>query len=51
VGPRQAEKFRLAKVFFGGDTGYRSVPNGEVEDKVPVYPVFKEIGQKFGGSL
>jgi N-acyl-phosphatidylethanolamine-hydrolysing phospholipase D len=37
------------KVFFGGDTGYRSVMDGQDEDKVPVCPVFKEIGEKFGG--
>jgi len=37
------------KVWFAGDTGYRSVANGENEDEVPVCPVFKEIGEKFGG--
>jgi N-acyl-phosphatidylethanolamine-hydrolysing phospholipase D len=37
------------KVFFGGDTGYRYVPDGKDEDQMPVCPVFKEIGQKFGG--
>ena len=37
------------KVFFGGDTGYRAVPDGKNEDEVPVCPVFKEIGERFGG--
>ncbi|KAH7063007.1 Metallo-hydrolase/oxidoreductase [Auriculariales sp. MPI-PUGE-AT-0066] len=37
------------KVWFGGDTGYRSVPQGADEDKVPTCPAFKEIGEAFGG--
>ncbi|KAG6897255.1 hypothetical protein C0992_003039 [Termitomyces sp. T32_za158] len=37
------------KVFFGGDTGYRSVLDGKNEDEVPMCPVFKEIGERFGG--
>lgn len=37
------------KVYFAGDTGYRSVKDGEDEDKVPVCPAFKAIGDKFGG--
>ncbi|GLB43039.1 putative beta-lactamase superfamily domain containing protein [Lyophyllum shimeji] len=37
------------KVFFGGDTGYRAVLDGQDEDNVPVCPAFKEIGEKFGG--
>ncbi|KAJ7581790.1 N-acyl-phosphatidylethanolamine-hydrolyzing phospholipase D [Mycena floridula] len=37
------------KVFFAGDTGYRSVQDGEDEEKVPFCPAFKEIGEKFGG--
>jgi N-acyl-phosphatidylethanolamine-hydrolysing phospholipase D len=37
------------KVWFAGDTGYRTVKEGEEEDNVPCCPVFKEIGQKFGG--
>ena len=37
------------KVFFGGDTGYRAVQYGEDEDKVPVCPAFKDIGDHFGG--
>ncbi|KIJ39586.1 hypothetical protein M422DRAFT_174977, partial [Sphaerobolus stellatus SS14] len=36
------------KLWFGGDTGYRSVRDGEDENEVPVCPVFKEIGAKFG---
>ncbi|KAK0477771.1 Metallo-hydrolase/oxidoreductase [Armillaria novae-zelandiae] len=37
------------KVYFAGDTGYRSVKDGEDEDERPVCPAFKEIGDKFGG--
>ncbi|KAF8063612.1 Metallo-hydrolase/oxidoreductase [Lyophyllum atratum] len=37
------------KVFFGGDTGYRAVLDGQDEDDVPVCPAFKEIGERFGG--
>lgn len=36
-------------MFFGGDTAYRTVFDGENEDEVPVCPVFKEIGEEFGG--
>lgn len=36
-------------MFFAGDTGYRSVQDGQDEDKVPTCPVFKEIGEHFGG--
>ncbi|ESK83189.1 zn-dependent hydrolase oxidoreductase family [Moniliophthora roreri MCA 2997] len=38
-----------AKVYFAGDTGYRTVLKGQDEDKVPVCPAFKEIGQRWGG--
>jgi N-acyl-phosphatidylethanolamine-hydrolysing phospholipase D len=37
------------KVWFAGDTGYRSVKDGQNEDQVPCCPAFKEIGRKFGG--
>ncbi len=37
------------KVYFAGDTGYRTVFNGEDEDAVPRCPEFKEVGEKFGG--
>ena len=37
------------KVYFGGDTAYRTVLEGQDEDKVPVCPVFKDIGETFGG--
>ncbi|KIJ50302.1 hypothetical protein M422DRAFT_245551 [Sphaerobolus stellatus SS14] len=37
------------KLWFGSDTGYRSMHNGEDEDALPVHPVFKDIGAKFGG--
>jgi N-acyl-phosphatidylethanolamine-hydrolysing phospholipase D len=36
------------KVFFAGDTGYRSVVAGQSEDDVPVCPAFREIGERFG---
>ncbi|PBK79311.1 N-acyl-phosphatidylethanolamine-hydrolyzing phospholipase D [Armillaria gallica] len=35
------------KVYFAGDTGYRSVKDDENEDECPVCPAFKEIGEKF----
>lgn len=37
------------KVFFAGDTGYRAVMDGQDEDTVPTCPVFKQIGERFGG--
>jgi L-ascorbate metabolism protein UlaG (beta-lactamase superfamily) len=37
------------KVYFAGDTGYRTVRDGEDEDNVPVCPAFAEVGQRFGG--
>lgn len=36
------------KVYFAGDTGYRTVLAGEDEDKVPVCPAFAEIGERVG---
>ncbi|KAF9178784.1 hypothetical protein BGZ50_007464 [Haplosporangium sp. Z 11] len=39
---------KTIKVFFGGDTGYRSVPKGADENKVPCCPAFKEIGERIG---
>jgi len=37
------------KVYFAGDTAYRTVSGGEDEDKVPVCPAFAEIGERIGG--
>ncbi|KAF8988984.1 beta-lactamase superfamily domain-containing protein [Cyathus striatus] len=37
------------KLFFAGDTGYRSVMDGEDEDEVARCPAFKQIGETFGG--
>lgn len=37
------------KLWFGGDTGYRHVEEGQDENTVPYCPAFKEIGDKFGG--
>lgn len=37
------------KVYFGGDTAYRCVLDGEDEDTVPVCPAFEAIGKRFGG--
>jgi len=36
------------KAYFAGDTGYRSVQDGEDPEKVPTCPAFKEIGEKLG---
>ncbi|TDL18742.1 Metallo-hydrolase/oxidoreductase [Rickenella mellea] len=43
------EESSPAKVFFGGDTAYRTVHDGEDENTVPTCPAFKEIGARFGG--
>ncbi|TFK19218.1 N-acyl-phosphatidylethanolamine-hydrolyzing phospholipase D [Coprinopsis marcescibilis] len=45
----QPERRDAVKLFFGGDTGYRSVMDHQKEDEVPVCPAFKEIGNVFGG--
>ncbi|OCH93534.1 N-acyl-phosphatidylethanolamine-hydrolyzing phospholipase D [Obba rivulosa] len=37
------------KTWFAGDTGYRTIRNGEDEDKLPVCPAFAEIGRRFDG--
>jgi N-acyl-phosphatidylethanolamine-hydrolysing phospholipase D len=37
------------KVYFAGDTAYRTVLDGEDEEKVPYCPAFEEIGKTFGG--
>lgn len=47
VPPSSQEKG--VKVFFGGDTGYRAVRDGQNEEEVPSCPVFEEIGERFGG--
>ncbi len=39
----------LKKLYFAGDTAYRTVRDGEDEDKVPVCPAFAEAGERFGG--
>jgi len=36
-------------VYFAGDTAYRTVRDGEGEDKAPVCPAFAEVGERFGG--
>ncbi|KIJ50278.1 hypothetical protein M422DRAFT_109108, partial [Sphaerobolus stellatus SS14] len=36
------------KLWFSDDTGYRTVCDGEDENELPICPVFKEIGVKFG---
>ncbi|KAK0477814.1 hypothetical protein IW261DRAFT_1565598 [Armillaria novae-zelandiae] len=36
-------------VYFAGDTGYRSVKDGEDEAERPVCPAFKEIGERIRG--
>jgi len=37
------------RVYFGGDTEYRTVRDGEDEDAVPVCPAFKQVGERIGG--
>lgn len=37
------------KLYFAGDSGYRTVRDGEDEDKVPVCPAFTQVGERFGG--
>lgn len=37
------------KVWFAGDTGYKTVRDGEDEASLPVCPAFAEIGRLFGG--
>ena len=36
-------------MWFGGDTGLRSVPLGKKEEDMAICPVFEQIGEKFGG--
>lgn len=36
------------KVYFGGDTGYRTVREGEVFEEQPVCPAFAQIGERIG---
>ncbi|KAG0746829.1 hypothetical protein G6F57_002351 [Rhizopus arrhizus] len=52
------ENTTKGKVFFGGDTGYRTVPLSATKDQqydakyldtLPFCPAFKEIGEKFNG--
>ncbi|KAJ3505933.1 hypothetical protein NLJ89_g7154 [Agrocybe chaxingu] len=38
------------KVYFAGDTAYRTVLDGQDEDKVPVCPAFEMVGNTFGGA-
>lgn len=47
--PAPADAKPLSKVWFGGDTGVRSVPVGEKEEEQPVCPVFEQLGERFGG--
>lgn len=47
--PEEETPRESLKVYFAGDTGYRSVRDDEDEAKVPTCPVFKEIGEVFGG--
>lgn len=46
--PSTERERSAVKVFFGGDTAYRSVLDGQDEDKVPICPAFKEVGEVFG---
>ena len=47
--PLDSEGKEGVKAYFAGDTGYRTVLDGEDEEKVPHCPAFKEIGERFGG--
>ncbi|KAL0564678.1 Protein-lysine N-methyltransferase efm4 [Marasmius crinis-equi] len=49
VQPVSGEEAHGPSVYFAGDTGYRTVLPGQDEDKVPVCPAFKEIGDRWGG--
>ncbi|KAJ7048128.1 Metallo-hydrolase/oxidoreductase [Mycena amicta] len=50
-GVAQTQGKETAKVYFGGDTGYRSVPSDTDDgpESLPVCPAFKEIGERWGG--
>ncbi|EMD33009.1 CsMn33 [Gelatoporia subvermispora B] len=37
------------KVWFAGDTGYRTIREGEDEATLPVCPAFAEVGKRFNG--
>lgn len=38
-----------SRIWFGGDTGYKSVPRGATtEEGLPTCPAYKEIGEKLG---
>jgi N-acyl-phosphatidylethanolamine-hydrolysing phospholipase D len=39
----------ISKIWFGGDTGLRSVPRGSKQEEMPICPAFKQIGERFGG--
>ena len=39
----------IQKIFFSGDTGFRYVPEGAKDDKVPRCPAFQEIAEVFDG--
>ncbi|KAH8989644.1 N-acyl-phosphatidylethanolamine-hydrolyzing phospholipase D [Lactarius hatsudake] len=47
--PSQHVSGPYGKVYFAGDTGYRTVCDGDDEDEVPVCPAFAEVGERFGG--
>lgn len=52
LGEQDGPSAKGKKVYFAGDTGYRTVPRGttkEGEKDLPTCPAFEEIGQKFGG--
>ncbi|CAL1711708.1 unnamed protein product [Somion occarium] len=44
----QARTSSPKKVYFAGDTGYRTVRDGENEEDQPVCPAFAEIGERIG---
>ncbi|KAI0688993.1 beta-lactamase superfamily domain-containing protein [Cytidiella melzeri] len=46
--PKGSSRTDSKKVWFGGDTGYRTVFEGENEADVPTCPAFAEIGERIG---
>ncbi|KAF7288593.1 Zn-dependent hydrolase oxidoreductase family [Mycena indigotica] len=50
-GPDDKKVKTTGKVYFAGDTGYRSVTSDTDDgpDDLPVCPAFKEIGERWGG--
>ncbi|KAL1945371.1 hypothetical protein VTO73DRAFT_2222 [Trametes versicolor] len=48
VGADPGEGRESRKVYFAGDTGYRTIREGEDESKLPCCPAFAEVGERLG---